>query len=417
MTASSNSSVSRPADEASSSMRLTLREWKGQDLDAGLQEWRALESRLSDVPMACSHLWTGTWLRVYRDLVSSSILTAEHDGRTVGACLVTRGQGQKAGPIPIRTLHIGTAGEPHGHSVCVEYNALLVDRPYRPALIAAVQTWLKSQSRVDEVRLDGWPADELTDWNWSTPANESRLRDCKYFDLDKSREAKLEPIELLGRSTRQNLRRLLRKYDGIETTWAESLDDADDIFTEMTVLHQARWNALGQPGAFASPRFEAFQRQLLVQGFDEQKIVTFRARHAGQTVGCLMLIVDRGRLLDYLSGFAPFDEKPSPGLVTHYLCLSEAARRCFHAYDFLVGDKRHKDNLSTDVRQLAWSTWRRRTLRNFAVDALKHVKKLRDSKKPGFSPDSQTVSTGEDHSPIQEAGLLSGATLVTTAEK
>lgn len=406
MTESFRSADMNAAGGSNRAAGVVLRAWSGADLDEALQEWRALESRVGDVPLMCSHLWTSTWLRVYRDLVPSTILTASHSGQTVGAALMTRGAGQKSGPVPLRTLHVGTAGEPVGQSVCVEYNGLLAERSQRSAMVTAMQSWVGSQRRVDEVRLDGWPADEAGEWNWPTAPSETRLRECKYFDLEKSRAAKLDPIELLGRSTRQNLRRLLRKYEGIETTWADSLEQADDIFSELIGLHQARWNALGQPGAFASRRFEAFQRQLLVQGFVDQKVVLFRARHAGQTVGCLMLLVDRGRLLDYLSGFAPFEEKPSPGLVTHYLCLSEAARRGYWAYDFLVGDKRHKDNLSTDVQQLSWGTWRRRTVRNAAIDVLKAVKKVRDRKRPGLSHDSQASAASEGQPLNQEAGLL-----------
>ncbi|MGC4049844.1 MAG: GNAT family N-acetyltransferase [Paludibaculum sp.] len=228
------------------------------------------------------------------------------------------------------------------------------------------------------------------------------------------RAAKLEPIELLGRSTRQNLRRLLRKYETIETTWAETLDEADEIFSELVQLHQARWIASGQPGAFASERFEAFQRQLLVQGFVDQMVVLFRARHNGETVGCLMLLVDRGRLLDYLSGFASFEQKPSPGLVSHYLCLSQAAGRGYRAYDFLVGDKRHKDNLSTDVQQLAWATWRRRTLRNTAIDCLKAIKKLRPQKNPGVSASSPAAVETDSQGSTQEAASVSSESSPST---
>jgi len=387
---------------------VSARAWSGADLDAGLQEWRGIESRLGDVPLMCSHLWTSTWLRVYRDQMPSTILTVSQDGQSVGAALVTRGAGQKSGPIPIRTLHVGTAGEPLGHSVCVEYNGLLGDRAHRPALIAAVQAWMNKQSSVDEVRLDGWAAEEVPEWNWPAGPTESRVRECRYFDLEKPREAGLEPLELLGRSTRQNLRRLLRKYGEIETTWAESLEEADDIFSEMVTLHQARWMASGQPGAFASRRFEAFQRQMLVQGFDERKVVLFRARHEGETIGCLMLLVDRGRMLDYLSGFASFEQKPSPGLVTHYLCLSEAARRGYRAYDFLVGEKRHKDNLSTDAQQLTWSSWRRRTLRNSAIDLLKSLKKLRDRNRscPAVDLASSTAPATETPAQVESPETL-----------
>ncbi len=392
-------------DRSSPAAGLVVRAWTGTDLDLGLQEWRALEQRIGDVPLMCSHLWTSTWLRVYRDLIPATILSVEQSGQTVGAALITRGVGQKSGPVPIRTLHIGTAGEPLGHSVCVEYNGLLADRAHRSALVAAIQTWLEQQRGADEVRVDGWPAAETQEWSWPATPSETRSRDCKYFDLEKPRASKLEPIELLGRSTRQNLRRLLRKYETIETTWAETLDEADDIFSELVKLHQARWIGSGQPGAFASERFEAFQRQLLVQGFDDQKVVLFRARHQGETVGCLMLLVDRGRMLDYLSGFASFEQKPSPGLVTHFLCLTQAAGRGYRAYDFLVGDKRHKDNLSTDVQQLTWATWRRRTLRNTAIDCLRALKKLRPRKHPSVAAGSQTATEADGRDTNPEAGV------------
>ncbi len=372
MTLPSMSPGPRSAD--TSPAPLALHAWSGADLDAGLLEWRALEARLGEVPIACSHLWTSVWLRAYRDLVPATVLTATVDGVTVGAVLVTRGVGQKSGPVPLRTLHFGTAGEPLGQSVCVEYNSFLADRPHRPAMIAALREWVAAQKSIDEVHLDGWPEHELGEWTWSSEPNENRLRACRYFDLTKPAANNVAPIDLLGRSTRQNLRRILRKYGEIETTWADNLEDADDIFSELVTLHQARWQAVGQPGAFASERFTTFQRQLMVEGFADRRLVLFRARHQGQSIGCLMLLVDRGRLLDYLSGFASFEEKPSPGLVTHYLCLTEAAQRGFLAYDFLVGDKRHKDNLSTDVQQLAWVTWRRATVRTAAVSLLRRVK-------------------------------------------
>jgi CelD/BcsL family acetyltransferase involved in cellulose biosynthesis len=354
----------------------TLGVWTGRDLEAGLQDWRALEARLGDVPLACSHLWTASWLRVYGDLVPSTILTGEAHGQTVAAALVTAGVGQKSGPITLRTRHIGTAGEPLGHSVCVEYNGLLAERSARSPFAAAVHQWLRTQRRVDEIRLDGWPREDAVDWNWPDAPHESRVRSCRYFDLGLARLKGVEPIELLGRSTRQNLRRLLRKYGELEMTWAGSLEEADDILAELITLHQARWQSAGQPGAFSSARFEAFQRQLLIQGFDAGKVVLFRVRHQGQTVGCLMLLVDRGRLLDYVSGFADFEVKPSPGLLTHFLCLTEAGRRGYRAYDFLVGDKRHKDNLSTHSQDLVWSTWRRQTMRNTAVEALKCIRRV-----------------------------------------
>lgn len=373
-----------PARDSSPSRRgsLALCVWSGPDLPVGLQHWQQLEQRLTEVPLAASHTWTNCWLRHYADLVPSTILTLERNDETVGAALITRGVGQKQGPVPLRTLHLGTAGEPLGQSVCVEYNDLLAQPADRATFIAALRGWIDRQRGIDDIRIDGWAAKELAPWTDGAKEAASRLRDCRYFDLDQARLRNVEPIELLGRSTRQNLRRLIRKYGDLETTWAESLEEADDIFRELVELHQARWKADGQPGAFASRRFEQFQRDLLVRGLGERKVVAFRVKHEGVTVGALLLLADRNRLLDYLSGFAPFDQKPSPGLVTHFLCLNEALRRGYSAYDFLVGDKRHKDNLSTDSQSLAWTVLRRRTLRNRAIDGLKRLKSVAAGLRP-----------------------------------
>jgi CelD/BcsL family acetyltransferase involved in cellulose biosynthesis len=257
-----------------------------------------------------------------------------------------------------------------------------------------------SAGHFDEFRIDGWSANEFPEWRLPEANCLVTARESRYFDLRSLRHEGGDPIDRLGRSTRQNLRRLIRKYGAIETTWARDCDEADDIFEELVSLHQARWKSAGQPGAFASTRFKEFQRTLIVRGLMGRTVVLFRARHEGTTIGCLMLLVDRNRLLDYVSGFASFEQKPSPGLVTHFLCLSEAARRGFDAYDFLVGDKRHKENLSTHSHQLAWASWRRPTWRNSLINGLKRLKPLlaraSAASTPGPLPDPEMPAHDAD---------------------
>jgi CelD/BcsL family acetyltransferase involved in cellulose biosynthesis len=375
MTLLAGSVLETPTAAVSRRSRESLREWQGPDLAAGLERWRQLDARLQSPPLTASYAWTVAWTRTYEGQVPFRIVTLEIDGDTAGACLITRGVGQNAGPIPLRTMHVGTAGEPLGHSVCVEYNGLLVEEGRRDQFARLLLEGPLREPGLDELRLDGWPVADLPAWSQVRTPDAVRVRDCPYFHLAAARDQGVEPIELLGKSTRQNLRRLLRKYGPLDMQWAESLEDAHDIFHELVSLHQERWRAQGQPGAFASERFQKFQEELLCQGFSEGKVVLFRVRHENETVGCLLLLVDRGRLLDYLSGFASFDRKPSPGLVTHFLCLTEAAQRNYLAYDFLVGEKRHKQNLSTETAQLAWAVWRGRTVRNRLVDGLKAVKR------------------------------------------
>lgn len=338
-----------------------------------LAKWRALERRIGSVPLAASASWTETWLRHYGERVAVRAAVAESRAGVSGIALVVDSQSHRAGPITLRTRHIGTAGEPTGDSVCVEYNGVLAAPEQRASFSSRLVERLQAETDYDELRLDGLDAASLSGWGLGADWIIDR-RASRYFDLQAAREAGSGVIERLGGSTRSQLRRTLKKYGVVDVKWAASLDEADDILSELIELHQARWTSAGQPGAFASRRFLEFQRELIVRLVPEERVVLFRVRHQKETVGCLMLLNDRGRLLDYLSGFADFERKPSPGILSHYLCMEEALRRGFSAYDFLVGDKRHKENLSTHANELAWCRMRRRSLKNRVIDGLRRAK-------------------------------------------
>ncbi len=357
-----------------------------QDSTAALALWRELEARVGAAPLMASEAWTRTWLTHYGDTVRYRFLLAEDNGQLRGICLYTESTERKAPLIKLRTCHLGTAGDPVHESVVVEYNSFLVEPAYRLAFIDAVSHWLLTQADGDVVQLDGFTHEENQELTAHWPIVETRQRESKYLDLSAIRSTGGELIASLGRSTRANLRKRLREYGDLQLEWAETLEAASHIFDELIELHQARWQADGLPGAFASRRFAAFQRDLLTELFPQGRCVAFRVRHQGVTVGCLFLLVDRGRMLDYLSGLASFDQKPSPGLVAHYLCQCEALKRGFTAYDFLVGDKRHKDNLSTDCQILTWTRLMRPTLKNRLIAALTQLKRRWSRQDTSSSP-------------------------------
>ncbi len=342
--------------------------------------WEDLELRISDVPLTCSWLWTSTWLANYSNVVRPIFAVGTVGGTVRALCLLSEVRGKLLGVFPIRSLYLGTAGEPHGHSVCVEYNELLAEPDYRQPFLSALHQLLASRTDWDQFVLNG--VNESNNQDLILPADNRtkdasiRSRESRYFDLQACRESGAEVLEQLGRSTRSNLKRRVKQLQPIEVEWAESLDQARDIYRELVELHQARWQAVGEPGAFASPRFDQFQRQLIEQGFKQRSVVLTRIRSAGETIGCLYLLNDRNRLLDYVSGFASFDQVSSPGLVSHYLCMNEALVRGYDAYDFLVGDKRHKENLGKSSNQLQWITCERKRLAFTVRDQLRQLKQL-----------------------------------------
>ncbi|RLS40229.1 MAG: GNAT family N-acetyltransferase [Planctomycetota bacterium] len=373
---------------------LKLRVMDAKDRVAALTIWRGLEQRVALPPLAASEAWTRVWLDHYGETVRFWFIVAEDEGQVRGICLYTESAERKAPLLSLHTHHLGTAGDPVQESACVEYNSLLVEPAWRVAFQDAISHWLLTQSAGDVIQLDGFTAEETRELTAHWPAVEIRNRDSKYLDLEVVRSSGKDLIDHLGRSTRANLRRKLRDYGDIETEWATTLSQAEDIFAELIDLHQARWQAIGERGAFGSSRFRNFQRTLLSELFPTHRCVVFRARHQGSTVGALLLLVDRNRLLDYLSGLAAFDQKPSPGLVTHYLCQCAALQRGFSAYDFLVGDKRHKENLSTHTQTLTWTRLHRPTVKSRIVAALTQLKRrMRPLPSGGSTVSSNTSET------------------------
>ena len=345
--------------------------------------WEELEKRLGHDRLTSQVTWVRRWLQHYRDMVEYHFAVGRSGGEVRGIALVVTSTHHRRGPFRLRTIHLGTAGEPHGHSVVVEFNTLLVEQPWErlfmqdllSAVGADVGGW-------DEIRLDGidpkdWKAVEAVVPSFSkSVVKRSMVRERRYCDLAELRHRKQDLLSSFGYSTRSNLKRRLRKYAALEAHWAEDLPAALDIFEELKRLHQARWQAAGSPGAFASERFSQFQRGMLEDHFREGRVVAFRARDGRETIGCLLLLVEQGRLLDYLSGFAPFDQGRSPGLVTHYLCMQEAMKRGYQAYDFLVGEKRHKENLGKSVGELHWVSWSRLTWKHHVCEALRVMRSL-----------------------------------------
>src|SRR5262249_15366464 len=124
---------------------------------------------------------------------------------------------------------------------------------------------------VDEFHLSGVSQERLTAIEHS--GLRWRLRDRKpvyAIDLDGLRRTGGGMENVLGRNTRYQLRRSIRWYEmkgPLEVVAAASTDEAIAIFDELKVLHQGRWRARGQPGAFALGIFECFHRDLIADRF------------------------------------------------------------------------------------------------------------------------------------------------------
>jgi hypothetical protein len=322
--------------------------------------WQEIERRLGNEGLTCSWAWTGTWLKHYGDAIPHTFVVAESDGPR-GIALVTHGIGKRRGPFPVRTLHIGTAGEPDAETVRVQYNRLLVSDTDRPDFLSGlVELLAESGIAFDELRLDGFPESEIAPLVRQSDAFVLDRRTCHVADLIAVRQKGLQFKDAvrgdMGKKLRRSVRRIEEELGPIQVEWAESLEQARTTFAEMVALHEARWRADGKPGAFASPRFAGFHRDLIQELFPQGKILLARVRAGDVTIGCDYSFIERNRVLGYQWGVARLDdERLSPGVATGAAMLQAALERGLDEYDWLSGDTFYKRQLSTTTRELIWA--------------------------------------------------------------
>ena len=365
-------SDNRTGSVSSGILSLHLRE-RDQTQDC-LQIWQTLEAQFEDVPLMCSSVWTSTWIEQYGDLVPYSFVIASRDQIPCGICLLTEGVEQFDGPLPIQTLHLGTAGEPAADSVCVEYNSLLIQPADQSAFMKALLELLSDHPTWDSLHFDGFDSIELENWDLSFPEISVRKIESRYFDLQLIRDEEREVISGFGYSTRKNLRKNMKTYGNLTTEWAETIEQAESIFSDLVTLHQTRWQKEGQPGSYASERFTRFHETLIQKLIPTGQMGLFRVKIDDAVIGCVQVLIDRNRVLCYQGGSAEYQGKLSPGVITDYLCIEECFQRGFDAYDFLAGNSHHKQKMSTHHSYLTWAQIQRPRWKFTALNALRKIK-------------------------------------------
>lgn len=336
------------------------------------EAWRAVEATAPDLPPFARWDWTQLWLDHFGDTVPHTHVIVERKGVPCGAVLLTH-SARSYGPLHVRRLHIGTAGEPAGEGVFVEYNGLCVRSTDRTAVARALLSHVHRIAGWDELHLDGFDPAAATPLLAAEPRFCIERRCSRVLDLDQAPGDLVDALR--SKSARASVRRSLRGISPYTTEWAQDCERAHAILDDLERLHQQRWRARGEPGAFASTRFRLFHRRLVEQWLPEGRAVVFAVRQDGITIAALYGFVAGSTLQYYQGGFHMFeDNKIRAGYAAHLLLAGAARERGLTGYEYLAGDHRFKTELSTSERTLVWAALTRRRPRALAIRAARRAR-------------------------------------------
>lgn len=338
-------------------------------------------------------MWVESWLEAYTDSLHPSILMFEADGTAVGACLLIA-KTEKKGPIPLRRLYVNTAGEAVTETVYVAFNTLVC----LPAWSFEVARALADHVRAlnwDELALDGWYEDAcLDDLSNAFPDLEKRTHrvHSPYVDLAELRSNGTTYESCLSANTRAQIKRSIKLYGQsgpMQIDVAPDLPTALGMLDELIDLHRNSWSRRGQIGAFAAPSRLNFHRALIGRAFPRHEIQLLRVRAGDLVIGMLYNFVYKGKVYAYQSGFSACgNNRLKPGLVSHTCAIQYYLKHhdCTE-YDFLAGEERYKQSLSTHSRYLAWITFRKRTAKLAFIDLLYFMRRIwRDNRINSAAP-------------------------------
>jgi CelD/BcsL family acetyltransferase involved in cellulose biosynthesis len=344
--------------------------------------WRLLESQ-AQAPYFLSWAWIESWLASLPADHAPPLAVVSDRGTPRAAFFLGQRQLRRH-LFATNALYFNATGTPRHDELCIEHNGLLAAPGACRSLAQLVELLPRGWDELYLSAIDPYAFDDL-----GSPASAYRVRiereeTAPYVDLDAVRTVEGGYLALLGASTRTQLRRAHRLVGDLTVEVAADERHAIDIYGELLRLHARRWDAVGQPGAFADPWFERFHRRLIQQRLHHGEIQLLRVSAGRTTLGCLYNFVFRGRVMFYQSGLAMFDDPHvKPGFVCHAAAVEHNAFAGHAFYDLLAGSSGSKQQLATGGNRLMWLRVQRPHLRFSLEDRVRRVKQLLAAATPG----------------------------------
>ncbi|MDZ4779152.1 MAG: GNAT family N-acetyltransferase [Planctomycetia bacterium] len=167
---------------------------------------------------------------------------------------------------------------------------------------------------------------------------------CWLLDLPSNWEAYLG---LLSKNRRAQARKAAARVADTEHFTCREVTSANEFeqgWSTLVGLHQRRWQSLGEPGCFASPRFTSFHHEVAKKLLERGELRLWWLEHAGRPISAEYQFVCQGTIHGYQSGLDPEALDLEPGRMTQVASKQWAIAHGLQRFDYLRGDEKYKSN-------------------------------------------------------------------------
>jgi CelD/BcsL family acetyltransferase involved in cellulose biosynthesis len=340
--------------------------------------WSELVS-VSQCSFFLTTAWVESWLEVFGTQLHPSILTFTSGSQVVGACLLVNSR-PGFNPFFIKRVSLNTWGESATDTTYVEFNNLLTRIGWEAPVAKALAEHLRDQDW-DEFNLPGFswgPAYDALKGEFDDLVCEENPNPCHHVDLAALRSSGRTYEMAMSAGARKHLRQNIRYHSemgAVRIEAAADLEAARAMFEELAELSRKYWATKSQRSSFSSLRFTTFHRALIGKCFASGGVQMLRISAGQQTIGVLYNLIHRGKVYFYQCGYLyTSDKRLSPGRVALSLAIQYCLDAGYDDFDFLSGQGKYKEWMSTDSRSLVWATFKKPLRRLRLLHAIHRIK-------------------------------------------
>lgn len=294
--------------------------------------------------------WLSTWWKHFGRQRKLLLLTVEENNQVIGIAPMMFTKYKLPAFGSIRKIEfLGTR-----HS---DYNNFIIAAKEREC-VKRIIDYLSEAEEWDWIELKEIPESlNYSKLLFTGPSSELEIKErvcnlCPYISLPKKFESLTKTF---SKNMRQNLNRYFRKIQAEHNVdfrrfneAGYSVKEAMNIFIR---LHELKWNADGQPGAFAEETFRNFHMDIAESLAQNDQLGIYFLLVDGEPAATQYTFEYYQKMYYYLAGYLPEYSNFSVGNLLIMLLLKRCIGRGFTEYDMTRGGEPYKMQWTTKYRR------------------------------------------------------------------